>query len=94
MERKTFLKVEKGGYVDLTVEEIKKQEVVNLIGKEGMVTLYADQSKEDLRRLWVADKANPVAPLVGKRLRIAKPMQGPMEVSVVTSTPNPDDVPF
>ena len=99
MERKNFLKIEKGNSTTLTVREIKKQEVLNLIGDEGIITIFSEEAKAYLRTLWQADKANPHGPLVGKRLKIERPLKGGMTITLISSTngeePEEDsDVPF
>ena len=97
MERKTFLKLEKGTSKTITVREIKKQEVLNVIADEGIVTIFSEEAKAYLRTLWQADKANPNGPLVGKTLRIERPVNGGMKIQLASSvseeTPE-GDVPF
>lgn len=98
MERKTFLKLEKGTSKTLTVREIKKQEVLNLIGDEGILTIFSEEAKAYIRTLWQADKANPQGPLVGKRLKFTRPERGGMTIELASSLaeeePESEDVPF
>src|SRR3990167_6914833 len=98
MPNKTFLKIERGSSTTLTVREIKKQEVLNLIGDEGIITIFSEEEKAYIRTLWQADRANPNGPLVGKRLRIERPLKGGMTISLASSTngeePEYEQVPF
>lgn len=98
-DRKQFIKLEKGQSKVIKVVNIKKQDVVNIEGEEENVTLWSELSKEQLRTLWQADRANPNGPLVGKRLRITKPVMGAVTVELVSGafTENPaadEDIPF
>ena len=90
MERKTFLKLEKGTSTTITVREIKKQEVLNLVADEGIVTIFSEEAKAYLRTLWNADKANPHGPLVGKKLTISRPERGGMTIQLASSTNGED----
>ena len=97
MERKQFLKLEKGMSKTITVREIKKQEVLNLIADEGIVTIFSEEAKAYLRMLWQADKANPHGPLVGKKLRIERPVNGGMKIQLASSVseePEDEALPF
>lgn len=97
MERKQFLKLEKGTSKAITVREIKKQEVLNVVADEGILTVFSEEAKAYLRTLWQADRANPNGPLVGKRLRIERPERGGMRIqleSSVNDEPDDDAIPF